>query len=258
MRPGDWSISRGSFCPSEHPGHAGRASASLPINRITAELWCMGRNHHAASAAWLRPAGQSPKVPVMPGSRLSLVAGGCGGSCIGRLRAASSGIVARLAISSLAAADKPIVSARVDLAANNVGLPLDVLRRPDASPAAVLGVVVAKEAKERLRRVLSAPAPSQAGLLLAVLSFPARAGQAGSAACDKTTPASRARPPSLGASGNLLDRALRPAAARGAATARARLKSSPRPKAPCRRHWRQAAAGQHLVAAGIGLRVLRK
>jgi hypothetical protein len=32
----------------------------------------------------------------------------------------------------------------VDLAANNVGLPLDVLRRPDASPAAVLGVVVAK------------------------------------------------------------------------------------------------------------------
>ena len=32
----------------------------------------------------------------------------------------------------------------VDLAANNVGLPLDVLRRVDASPATVLGVVVAK------------------------------------------------------------------------------------------------------------------
>ena len=32
----------------------------------------------------------------------------------------------------------------VDLAANKVGLSLDVLRRPDASPAAVLGVVVAK------------------------------------------------------------------------------------------------------------------
>jgi Adenylate and Guanylate cyclase catalytic domain len=67
----DWSISRGSFCPGEHPGHPGRASASLPINRITAELWCMGRNHHAASAAWLRPGGQSSKVPVMPGSRPS-------------------------------------------------------------------------------------------------------------------------------------------------------------------------------------------
>ena len=25
------------------------ASASLSINRITGELWCMGRNHHAAS-----------------------------------------------------------------------------------------------------------------------------------------------------------------------------------------------------------------
>ena len=33
----------------------------------------------------------------------------------------------------------------VDLAANNVGLPLDVLRRSDASPAAVLGVVVCVE-----------------------------------------------------------------------------------------------------------------
>jgi hypothetical protein len=35
----------------------------------------------------------------------------------------------------------------VDLAANNVGLPLDVLRRSDAAPAAVLNVVIAKEAK---------------------------------------------------------------------------------------------------------------
>ena len=48
----------------------------------------------------------------------------------------------------------------VDLAANNVGLPLDVLRRPDASPAAVLGVVVAKvktDLRVSLRKTLVAP-----------------------------------------------------------------------------------------------------
>jgi hypothetical protein len=42
------------------------------------------------------------------------------------------------------AADKPIRVRAVDLAANTIGLPLDVLRRPDAAPAAVLGVTVVK------------------------------------------------------------------------------------------------------------------
>ena len=65
-------ISRGSFCPGEHPGHAGRASASLPLIGSPQNCGAWARNHHAASAAWLRPAGQSPKVPVMPGWRLSL------------------------------------------------------------------------------------------------------------------------------------------------------------------------------------------
>jgi hypothetical protein len=63
----------------------------LAINRITAELWCMGRNHHAASAAWLRPAGQSPKVPSCQDRVFRSLAGGCGGSCTGPLRAASYG-----------------------------------------------------------------------------------------------------------------------------------------------------------------------
>jgi hypothetical protein len=46
----------------------------------------------------------------------------------------ASGIVARLAISSLAAADKPTVSARLILPPS----------RPDVAPPAVLGVVVVK------------------------------------------------------------------------------------------------------------------
>jgi hypothetical protein len=52
-------------------------------------------------------------------------------------------VVARLAISSLAAADKPIVSARLILPPTTSAFRSTCcVRRPDASPAAVLGVAI--------------------------------------------------------------------------------------------------------------------
>ena len=103
----------------------------------------MGRNHHAARAAWLRPAGNHLKCRSCQVRVFRSLAGGCGGSCIGRLRAASF-LDSREACYFFPRGGQADRIRAVDLAANNVGLPLDVLRRVDASPAAELGVVVAR------------------------------------------------------------------------------------------------------------------
>jgi hypothetical protein len=63
-----------------------------------------------------------------------------------RLRAASFRVVARPCYFLPRGGGQADRVRAVDLAANNVGLPLDVLRRPDAAPPAVLGVVVAQGA----------------------------------------------------------------------------------------------------------------
>jgi hypothetical protein len=65
----------------------------------------------------------------------------CQGSCVGRLRAASFRDSCEACYFFPRGGGQADRVRAVDLAANNV---LDVLRRPDASPAAVLGVVVAK------------------------------------------------------------------------------------------------------------------
>jgi hypothetical protein len=65
-------------------------------------------------------------------------------SCVGRLRAASFRLSREACYFFSRGGGQADRVRAVDLTANNVGLPLDVLRRPDAAPPAVLGVVVVK------------------------------------------------------------------------------------------------------------------